>query len=346
MNKIFKLTDVRDPMYLQSEGDYSGQFDSTAKASIGKKQFGTETICIQWDYGILSKHLRSYLPLHLMGNQFALDVELFLSQPATAMECAGLSTNLATIGYELSTVTWELALLEISSELCKQFNQIACDDNESLIIPFKTFHHHQNTITSQKQTVSISDACTDLRSILVVLTPNVDTFQDNMPPSRFLGSVHNDQLTEKVISYNFKVANNHIYNEPIIETTNNNESLLRLKNSVFKTSGNENMYVSRSDPDDTSDFRSLYENGHNFVMAAGFEYSNESSMVSQGISTGGHPVQFTVTMGAASPNITCHSFAECAYNLSIKNGQVSYVEVNDNFGKSSFKKKSIILNEY
>ena len=59
-------------------------------------------------------------------------------------------------------------------------------------------------------------------------------------------------------------------------------------------------------------------------------------MVSQGISTGGHHVQFNVTMGGAAPNITCHSFAECGYNLSIKNGQVSYVEVNDNFGKTSF----------
>ena len=113
----------------------------------------------------------------------------------------------------------------------------------------------------------------------------------------------------------------HIYNEQITETRNTNESLLRLKNSVFKTSGNENMYGSKADPSDNATFRSLYENATgNFVMAAGFEYSSESSQISQGVSTGGHPVQFTLTMGGPAPNITCHSFAECGYNLTIKNG--------------------------
>ena len=131
-------------------------------------------MCIQWNFGLLSNHLRSYLPLHLMGNQFALDVEIYLAHQSTVMECCGDAAGLANIGYELSNVTWELALLEISSELCSRFNRIACDESESLTIPYTTYHNHQAAITSQQQTVVVSDACTDLRSLRVVLTPNID----------------------------------------------------------------------------------------------------------------------------------------------------------------------------
>jgi len=175
-----------------------------------------------------------------------------------------------------------------------------------------------------------------LRSLKVVLCPNVDVLESNTAPSTFLGCVNSANAGERVTSYNFKVANNHVYNQNIVEVTNNNESLMRLKNSVFKTAGDDNMYCSRGDSTDNITFRSLYESTKgNFIMACGFEYSDESSLVSQGISSGGHPVQMNLLM-AGAPNLTAHAFAECGYNLEIKNGKVSYVEVNDNYGKSSF----------
>ena len=95
------------------------------------------------------------------------------------------------------------------------------------------------------------------------------------------------------------------------------------------------MYVSRCDLPDNTTFRSRYENAAgNCVMSAGFECSSESSQISQGISSGVRPVHFTIVMAGPAPNVACHSFAECGYNLTIKNDQVAYVEVNDTYGKS------------
>ena len=34
-----------------------------------------------------------------------------------------------------------------------------------------------------------------------------------------------------------------MFNEPITEVSNNNQSLMRLKNAVYMTSGNDTMYV-------------------------------------------------------------------------------------------------------
>ena len=63
------------------------------------------------------------------------------------------------------------------------------------------------------------------------------------------------------------------------------------------------------------------------MVAANLTYSDETDKgVVQGINTGGLPVQIEAKF-EGDPNLTVHSFAQCGYELHIKHGQVTYVEV-------------------
>jgi hypothetical protein len=226
--------------------------------------------------------------------------------------------------------------LEVSDDICKKFNEVACDDNETVIITFDTFTNHTSTPTSQQAPHYISEAATDLQSLFVVIMANTQAFGDNSTPLDFLGGSGTTLDTQKIERYNIKTGINFLYNEDVVSLgTDNNESLSHFKNSLYNNT--HPMFVERFDRGTlASTMLSRYEAGKNFVIGSTFTFSEDSKSSSQGINTNGLPLQVMIKMREAGAALTIQSFTKLGYNLVIgPRGQVTYVEIND-FSRTSY----------
>lgn len=348
--KLLKLMDVRDERGKTHLGDYSANAVARANAlfpndpteqmqvAIAEKQSGTaggQYYVFEFETGVLSKHLRSYLPLHLMSHSAsALDIDIYLAQPIDCMQFvrtgAGNSVGI-TPNYRIEDVVYNLCLVKVDESLAKKFNSIGSSETEDLVIPFETFRNHTATSTAMRQTLFVSEACTDLKRLYVIWKDHTNALQVGGEPNAFLGSVRNvaangAALGKKITSYNVRVGNKYVWNEAVEETRNNNISLAHFINAHYLGADDNMLYVQKVDPS-LEDSQALFESGRNFALAANLTYSEENEKgVIQGINTGGLPVQVEVKFDT-TPNLSVHSFAQCGYELHIKHGQVSYVEV-------------------
>jgi len=273
--------------------------------------------------------------LHLMGAAgYALDVELTLAPANECMEITNSYVGL-TPNYSLTNVSFNLCLLEVSDAICAKFNEVACSDNESVIIPYTSFHNHTSTQNSQTATHFISEAATDLQSVYVAIMDNAQAFGANSSPLDFKGGAGCVAINERVERYNIKTGNNFVYNEDIISLgTDNNESLSHFKNSVYNNT--HPMWVEKHDPNDNVTMLSRFESGKNFLISSTFTYSHDSKNASQGINTSGLPIQLSLKMRAAGAALTIQSFVKIGYNLVIgPRGACTYVEIND-FSRTSY----------
>ena len=331
LSKLFKLMDVREETALSCEGDYSYATSAADKLLVANSQETTKTYTMKMDYGVFSQYLKSYLPLHLLGTTFALDLELHLSPPEECMEITNAFAGL-TPSYSLTDVAFNLALLEVSPEICKKFDQVACDENDAVIIPFQTYSNHTSTQNSQSQVHFISEAATSLSAVYVAILENQQTFADRSIPLKFLGGANTTTENERLESYQLQVGNRHIYNEPVLSlSTDNNESMQHLKNSLYNQ--RYPMFVEKRAP---GTVLSRYESGSNFMIGSTMTFSEESNHnTDQGISTGGLPLKLSIKMRAGGQNLTVQSFCKLGYNLVIKRGQANYVEIND-FSRKSY----------
>lgn len=296
------------------------------------------TYILKFNTGILSQHLNAYLPLHIMDKgSFAFDVELYLANSRDCMEYVTDEPDATLAGgldgrYIITNPTFNLFLVKVDESICKKYNQISCDETERVVIPYSTFHNHQSSVSSQTQTVFISDNCTDLKRVYSVFH-NTQNDPDkvagaNLRPWDFKGSVAYSG-GERLISYNYKLGNKRIYNEDVQETDNNNESLNHFLNAHYKGAKPccPSMHIAKMNFGDASaEFQPNYETNGDFVLCPNFTYSEESSKgVIQGVSAGGLPITATFKF-AGTPNLTNNNFVECGYDLVIQNGQLSYVE--------------------
>ena len=325
--------DVREETALSCEGDYSYATSANNKLLVANSQETTKTYTMKMDYGVFSQYLKSYLPLHLLGTTFALDLELHLSPPEDCMEITNAFAGL-TPNYSLTDVSFNLALLEVSPEICAKFDAVACDENDSVIIPFQTYSNHTSTQNSQSQVHFISEAATSLQGVYVAILENQQAFADGSIPLKFLGGANTTAVNERLESYQLQVGNRHIYNEPVLSLgSDNNESMQHLKNSLYNQ--RYPMFVEKRDPLSNA-MLSRYESGYNFVIGATMTFSEESNHhTSQGISTGGLPLKLTLKMRGGGQNLTVQSFCKLGYNLVIKRGHANYVEIND-FSRKSY----------
>jgi hypothetical protein len=322
------------------EGNFIGlgNFEQRHTVAGIQNQYGA-TYVLKFNTGILSQHLSSYLPLHIMDNgSYALDVELYLAQDKDVLEY--ISNDVAPPGgvsgyYVITNPTFNLCLVKVDESICKKYNQIACDEKERVVIPYTTFHSHQSSISAQNQTVFISDNCTDLKRVYSVFSAAEgnkpgNSAGANTPAFHFLGAVH-DETNTRLISYNFKLGNKFIYNEDVQEVLNNNISLNHFINAHYKGAKPccPAMFINKRNYDDEVHFASNYETRGDFVLCPNFTYSEEANKgVIQGVSAGGLPITavFKFAASPASQPLINHNFVECGYDLVIQHGQLSYVE--------------------
>jgi len=337
LKKILTLMETEE-LAKTDEGNYSGVTTKSNKVLIGVKQATAPvTYTLKFNTGILSQHLSSYLPLAIMDKgTFAFDVEFHLSAPVNVAyrvhndgpDGTNPVTNLGFNTYEISDPCFNICLIKVDESICKKYHQIACDENERVVIPYETYHNHQASISSPNQTVFISDNCTDLKRVYSVFHGNTNVgLPVNTQPYPFVGSVH-EADANKVVGYNYKLGNKFIYNEEVAETDNNNISLNHFLNAHYKGAKPccPAMYIAKLNMEEDDDtWTSNYESNKSFVLCPNFTYSEEASKTIQGVSAGGLPITATFKFGA-TPSLTNNNFVQCGYQLVIENGQLSYAE--------------------
>lgn len=273
----------------------------------------------QMNHGILGKDLSSYLPVFMMGTTYCLDLELYL---APVNSCMVSHSGPAGLSYTINNPVYNLCLLRMDSSLCAKFNEIACNPNERISIPYTTFRNHVSTLTSQNNTVHIHESGTNLKRIWSVYTDAVQNTTGTVLP--FRGSVKTAESTHRITKYNYKLGTQFLYNEPVEETQNNNITLNHVKNAVW--SSGKPMILSKTN---TARTGTLFEDATAgmFMTVANMTYSpEEMKEVVMGISST-NPIELNVSFqGVPASALLVHNFCELGFNLTIQNGMVRYEE--------------------
>jgi hypothetical protein len=263
---------------------------------------------------LFSKNTEKLLPLGFMdgGSGFAFEIDLHLAENSAVMKQIG---SVTTPTYLVKDIIMHLETIRADESLCQKFNQIACDGDKEILIPFTTCHAHQNYLQATGQNiVRIHESATNLKRIFSVYL-NTSDISTTVAQSayKFLGGAKN--LTKKVMRYNVRVGSKWLFND-YIETTG--EAVQHLKNSLGMQDTPLVLETVNSIFDTYADISKL-------IHVVDFGYTNEKFL--DGISSN-TPIEIYVDMSStyAVNTVVMHSFTEMSYNLSIRSGQVSYVE--------------------
>jgi len=241
LTRLFTILSTEEE-YRSAEGVYG---DSDPDVTVGNLLLTGVKYTIQFNSGLLDKNLKAFLPLFMMGTSYALDIELYLSDASQCMRLVGSGgTTPTNVSYELTNPIMNLCLLKMDNQLCSRYNAIACDPNESIVIPFTTYRCHVHTLNSQTSVVHINDASTNVRRIWSIFTPVSSTVANSLVLP-FKGSTKQASAANKITSYNFRLGNQFLYNEPVVETNDNNETLFFVKDSVW--SGDKPLMLAKNE---------------------------------------------------------------------------------------------------
>jgi hypothetical protein len=264
--------------------------------------------------GLFSSHTEKLLPIGAMdgGSGFCFEIDLYLADDPAVMKETGIVN---APFYEVKDVIMHLETIRADESLCQKFNQIACDGDKEILIPFTTMHAHQSYLQSRGQNIiRIHESATNLKRIFSVYLANNDvTIKNSTEAYKFLGG--SADPAKKVLRYNVRVGSKWLYNDYVEGTA---ESVMHLKNSL----GMQNTPLVLETAN--SGFIT-YADVSKMIHVVDFGYTNEKFL--DGISSN-TPIEFYVDMSTIySLNTSImHSFTELNYNLSIRKGQVSYVE--------------------
>ena len=310
----------QEESYRIDEGVYgTSEAPATVGALLVPSQSGI-VYTFKFNTGVLSSSLSAYLPLFMMDSNggYACEIELFLTPANSCMKSYG--TIASDVSYVVTEPVYNLALLRMSSELCSKYNEISCDPQSTIEIPYTTFKCHTQTLQSQTNVVHVSESATNLKRIWGCYLDQTQTKAGNVLP--FRGSVK-EANGFRLTKYNFRVGTTYLLNEPVQETINNNVSLQYVKDAIFAMK--KPLIISKAVANNTG---TLFESDQKFFTVASFEYSSEAMdpSVIGGVSST-NPIQSETTFDSTPPSaIINHNFCEVGYVMTIRNGIVRYEE--------------------
>ena len=317
LTRLFTIMSTEEDYRVQ-EGIYS---DDDPDQTVGAQLLTGLKYTIQFNCGLLDKKLKSFLPLFMMSSSYALDVELYLSSPAECMRLVGSGgTTPTNVSYSLSNPIMNICLLKMDNQLCSRYNAIACDPSESIVIPFTTYRCHVHTLNSQTSVVHINEASTNVKRIYSVFTP-VSQSVGHALVLPFKGSSKQGSDAERITSYTYRLGNQFVFNEPVVETTDNKDTLFFVKDAVWST--DKPMMLSKNESSLVTNFESAVK--QMYFTTANMTYSQEETRgVVQGTSSA-IPIELNVSF-AATPTLLVNNFVEIGLDLVIKNGQIRFQE--------------------
>lgn len=279
-------------------------------------------ILFRFNFGVFSKTLTKFLPLFMAdgGAGYSFDVDLYLSD-------RGLH-NPATPGATLAIKepVWYLHLVRMDEGLARRFNTMAVH-GEEIRIPFVTWHTHRTSLQAPRMLAYIHENATNFKKIVTCIykegtrlikeTANGATKQY----SGLLGG--RASAKNKVSSYNYRIGVQHVYNEPVTESSSNVRTLEFVR-SAFGIPDNQLMITQL--PDNHTDTINTvpFEHGR-WMSVASFDYSPSDASVIQGISSS-NPVELALTVDDFEEGSTVLNYCELAYDLVFKGGAIHYEE--------------------
>jgi hypothetical protein len=137
----------------------------------------------------------------------------------------------------------------------------------------------------------------------------------------FKGSAKQASAADRITSYTYRLGNQFLFNEPVVEANDNKETLFYVKDSVW--SNDKPMLLAKNESSLVTNFESSTK--EQFFTVANFTYSPEEARgVVQGTSSA-IPIELNVSF-AAQPTLLVNNFVEAGFDLVIKNGQIRYQE--------------------
>ena len=288
---------------------------------------------LKFDWGIFDKKLSKFIPLFMAdgGAGYSFDVDLYVSNRGTAVE-ASTAEGEGTMGLiQIEKPVWYLQLLRMDEGLARRFNQMAVS-GEEIRIPFHTYHTHNASGQATDQIVYIHENATNFKKIITCLhksgEPLIrrdDAGEDIQHNGMAGGASQVGTNYPSVISYNYRVGAQHVYNEPVAEQDSNVRTLQFVKQAFGipdeMTTGLE---ISLAEDEAGTDRNRVFDR-FRWMSVASFDYSPADADVVQGISSS-NPVQLDIKFNNSPSGFNIINFCELGYDLVFRGGAVHYEE--------------------
>lgn len=274
-----------------------------ALANRNTRQSGN-FVCRPVPGGVLGEGQEYYLPLHLMGGPYALELELWLN-PAT--RCVRTAASATTAAYTLDNVSLQLEIVNMPEDVCKKLDTAICG-GESLTVPFSTFRTYRNIIGSGATTASIQihEVSPNVEGVMMAFLPSAAPASDI---ERFLFEGGSESGSEVLKEYQFRYADRYMPLQPVKNLHLGSTPALM---NVLKNSPVPNPKFCELD----GTHFPLYMTKKFFIKE---DFQTDPSLIS-GLSTQAHagPIESFLTFNAGlSADILARTYAKSSHNISV-----------------------------
>lgn len=169
--------------------------------------------------GLLGPAQEYYLPLHLMGGPYALEVELVLN---TAIKCLQTSaaTSTPAADYSVTGMTMQLEIVNMPEDVCKKLDSAICG-GEQLTVPFSSYKSYRHTISAgtTNQSLQIHEVSPNVEEVMFVIE---DTTAKGVNDARyeFEGGSEKASGNNILEEYQFRYADRYMPLQPVKDLAN------------------------------------------------------------------------------------------------------------------------------
>ena len=296
--------------YIQGSPLPATAFAEKLRYDTDASSFGT-TYVHRFNTGVLSAATESWLPLFMMGSTHALEFDLYLNPNLNSV--MKRNGTVATPTYVVRNPVYNMELRRIDESLCRKFNEIACSSDEEIVIPFSTMHAYTSVLQKNQNILKVHEAATNLKRIYNVFIKTDDDTTDTAGNAYALrGGSASDR---SIVSFNARLGSKWVYNEAVsteVQMLTHLKNALGMSDKVLKCE------------DENSNGTPLFKS-RAYIAVADFQYTDDKFLNGVSSST---PIEQYVDMGSGytTNDLMAYSFVEMGYNLTIKGGQVRFVE--------------------
>lgn len=315
------LEDIQDVDLLESllEGAKEKSAGSARKALMGDGLTLAEKYARQSNKnmtkrlpgGVFGEDQDFYMPLHLMGGPYALEVEVVLNSTARALVADGAGPGIA-INYSLTNVIMCLEIVNMPEDVCKKLDSAICG-GEELSIPMSTYRSYRNMIAQGTTSISmqVHEVSPNVEQVWLALQKSTRT--QNAP--KLLEGGSEAVALNKLDEFQFRYADRYMPLQPVKNLSEGGSQALE---NVINAIRVENPAVCETVAGVARYFEDRF-----FIVQ---DMSVDNGLVS-GLNTAAHagPIEtFLKFAGAGTANpLTAFHFTKTSHNISVSRNGVT-----------------------
>ncbi|CAL6338808.1 unnamed protein product [Bathycoccus prasinos] len=337
LNDFHLFTKVKDVLY-KSKCDLESEFATTKSSlSVDQAMWDTEQqtfiegsgvpVIFKPHSGLLGEEQQFFIPVNQIASSagYALHIELHLLDAQDFV----YSTAATTPSYQITAMTYETELAQLSNELMRDFI-----GTKQIAIPYKYVRSHHNQLHGQQSyNVRITDAAQNLENTYSIIhkpraiqtsVSSTNEHNSNSEPTTFYGgreTWEGDEIggaDDDLTKYVFKYGTKFFPNAPV-ELDGRNKTLAL--QSAISQLGLRNPVCSQP-VYGTNNMGTNFE-VRDFVLVNSFKTTGDR--VENGINTAATsaPIEIDLSFAQATQNKQLITFVEQANTLYIKNDGIS-----------------------